>query len=94
MSVNGKEMEMAEVNFLCVHKSLRDKRLAPTLIKEVTRRVNKCDIWQAIYTAGVVIPSPISAATYWHRSLNPQKLLDVGFSHKPANTPIARYNKM
>lgn len=56
MTVNGKQMEMAEVNFLCVHKSLRDKRLAPTLIKEVTRRVNKCNIWQAIYTAGVVIP--------------------------------------
>jgi glycylpeptide N-tetradecanoyltransferase len=45
MSINGKKIEMAEVNFLCVHKSLRDKRLAPTLIKEVTRRVNKCDIW-------------------------------------------------
>lgn len=87
MSINGKKMEMAEVNFLCVHKSLRDKRLAPTLIKEVTRRVNRCNIWQAIYTAGTVIPSPISAATYWHRNLNPTKLLEVGFSHKPANEP-------
>jgi glycylpeptide N-tetradecanoyltransferase len=45
MNVNGKPLKMAEVNFLCVHKSLRDKRLAPTLIKEVTRRVNRCNIW-------------------------------------------------
>ena len=45
MNINGKKLEMAEVNFLCVHKSLRDKRLAPTLIKEVTRRVNRCNIW-------------------------------------------------
>jgi glycylpeptide N-tetradecanoyltransferase len=34
------ESKMAEINFLCVHKALRDKRLAPVLIKEITRRVN------------------------------------------------------
>jgi glycylpeptide N-tetradecanoyltransferase len=45
MNANSKAIKMAEVNFLCVHKSLRDKRLAPTLIKEVTRRVNRCNIW-------------------------------------------------
>lgn len=43
--VRGKEIKMAEINFLCVHKSLRDKRLATVLIKEVTRRVNLHDIW-------------------------------------------------
>jgi hypothetical protein len=31
---------MCEINFLCIHKKLRAKRLAPVLIKEVTRRVN------------------------------------------------------
>ena len=30
----------------------RAKRLAPVLIKEVTRRINATDIWQAVYTAG------------------------------------------
>ena len=94
MSVNGKKITMAEINFLCVHKSLRTKRLAPVLIKEVTRRVNRCNIWQAIYTAGVVIPTPIAATTYYHRSLNPKKLVDVGFSHLPAKTPMARYIKL
>jgi len=48
----------AEINFLCVHKKLRSKRLTPVLIKEVTRRVNLQNIWQAIYTAGVVLPTP------------------------------------
>lgn len=94
MKVNGKEILMAEINFLCVHKSLRTKRLAPVLIKEVTRRVNRCNIWQAIYTAGVVIPTPIAATTYYHRSLNPKKLVEVGFSHLPAKTPMARYIKL
>jgi len=32
MMVNGKEKQMAEINFLCVHKKLRANRLAPVLI--------------------------------------------------------------
>jgi Myristoyl-CoA:protein N-myristoyltransferase, N-terminal domain len=43
--VRGNMRKMAEINFLCVHKSLRTKRLATVLIKEVTRRVNLHDIW-------------------------------------------------
>ena len=58
--VVARSMRMAEINFLCVHKKLRSKRLAPLLIKEVTRRVNLCDIWQASYTAGVVLPKPVA----------------------------------
>lgn len=64
MQVSDKHVPMVEINFLCVHKQLRDKRLAPLLIKEVTRRVNLLNIWQAIYTAGVKIPKPISAARF------------------------------
>ena len=45
MNLNGERVQMAEVNFLCVHKKLRDKRLAPALIREVTRRVNLRNIW-------------------------------------------------
>jgi len=33
-------VKMAEINYLCVHKSIRSKRLAPMLIKEVTWRIN------------------------------------------------------
>lgn len=43
ISVNGAIIQTAEINFLCVHKSLRSKRLAPVLIKEITRRVNLTD---------------------------------------------------
>lgn len=74
-----------EINFLCIHKKLRAKRLAPVLIKEITRRVNKRDIWQALYTGGVVLPSPIATCRYTHRPINWSKLYDVGFSHLPAN---------
>ena len=55
---------MVEINFLCVHKRLRAKRLAPVLIREITRRVNLCKIFQAAYTAGILIPKPYCSARY------------------------------
>lgn len=85
---------MAEVNFLCVHKKLRSKRLAPVLIKEVTRRVHLQDVWQAAYTAGVVLPTPIATCQYWHRPLNPKKLIDVGFSRLAARMTMSRTIKL
>lgn len=85
--VHSNVMPMAEINFLCVHKKLRHKRLAPVLIKEVTRRVNLHNIWQAVYTAGVVLPKPVSKCRYWHRSINPKKLVEIRFtSLKPRMT--------
>jgi glycylpeptide N-tetradecanoyltransferase len=77
LSVHGTVIHVAEINFLCVHKTLRDKRLAPVLIKEITRRVNLTDKWQAVYTAGIVLPRPVAKCRYWHRSLNPKKLIEV-----------------
>merc|ERR1711971_262709 len=83
-----------EINFLCVHKKLRSKRLAPVLIKEITRRVNKEGVWQAVYTAGVVLPRPVSECRYYHRSLNPKKLIDIGFSHLGPRMTMARTVKL
>ena len=42
------KIKMAEINFLCVLKKLRSHRLAPVLIKEITRRVHEKNIWQAV----------------------------------------------
>ena len=94
LKINGIERMSAEINFLCVHAGLRAKRLAPILIKEVTRRINLKGIFQAVYTAGAKIPTPFSGATYWHRSLNPKKLLDVRFSSKPAAMSKSAYFKL
>nr|CAG4643173.1 EOG090X055U [Ilyocryptus agilis] len=85
---------MVEINFLCVHKKLRSKRVAPVLIREITRRVNLRGIFQAVYTAGVVLPKPVSTCRYWHRSLNPKKLIDVKFSHLARNMTMQRTLKL
>ncbi|XP_044462148.1 glycylpeptide N-tetradecanoyltransferase 1-like [Mangifera indica] len=92
--VRDEVVKMAEINFLCVHKKLRSKRLAPVMIKEVTRRVHLENIWQAAYTAGVVLPTPITTCQYWHRSLNPKKLIDVGFSRLGARMTMSRTIKL
>jgi len=86
LRVRQKILKATEINFLCIHKKLRSKRLAPVLIKEITRRCYLLGIWQAIYTAGVVLPTPVSTCRYFHRSLDWQKLYDVGFSPLPPNS--------
>jgi len=89
-----KTVPMVEINFLCVHKKLRSKRLAPVLIKEITRRVNLTGVFQAVYTAGVVLPVPVASCRYYHRSLNPKKLVDIGFSRLAARMTMARMIKL
>ncbi|KAG8446910.1 hypothetical protein GDO86_014383 [Hymenochirus boettgeri] len=69
MKIYDLAKKMVEINFLCVHKKLRSKRVAPVLIREITRRVNLEGIFQAVYTAGVVLPKPVGTCRYEHSSL-------------------------
>ncbi len=85
---------MVEINFLCVHKKLRSKRMAPVLIREITRRVNLLGIFQAVYTAGVFLPKPVGTCRYWHRSINPKKLIEIKFSHLSRNMTMQRTVKL
>lgn len=88
------EKDMVEVNFLCVHKKLRSKRLAPVLIKEITRRVNHTGVFQAVYTAGVVLPGHVASCRYYHRTLDAKKLVEIGFTRVPPRMTMARFQKL
>lgn len=68
--------------------------MAPVLISEITRRVRLRGIFQALYTAGVFLPKPISTCRYYHRSLNPKKLIDIGFSYLSRNMTVSRTVKL
>ncbi|ETI29156.1 hypothetical protein G647_01609 [Cladophialophora carrionii CBS 160.54] len=83
-------LDVVEINFMCVHKKLRSRRLAPVLIKEVTRRCHLEGVYQAIYTGGVVLPTPVGSCRYYHRSLDWLKLYEVGFSPLPPNMTQAK----
>ncbi|OKL61424.1 Glycylpeptide N-tetradecanoyltransferase [Talaromyces atroroseus] len=83
-------VQVVEINFLCIHKKLRSKRLAPLLIKEITRRCYLKGIYQAVYTAAVVLPTPIASYRYFHRPLNWLKLYEAGFAFLPLNSTTGR----
>lgn len=44
--------------------------------------------------AGVVLPTPVAECRYWHRSLNPKKLVEVGFSGLGQRMTISRSIKL
>ncbi|XP_062331124.1 glycylpeptide N-tetradecanoyltransferase 1-like isoform X3 [Osmerus eperlanus] len=88
------EKKMVQVNFLCVHKKLRAKRMSPVLIREITRRVHQQGIYQAVYTTSVVLPKPVVTCRYWHRSLNPRKLTDLDLSSQGRNMTLQRSLKL
>lgn len=77
--VHGESFQMAEVNFLCIDETFRNKRMAPVLISEITRRVTRHGIDKAMYTVGNKIPTPFSVTRYYHRPLNVRFLIDIGF---------------
>lgn len=91
---HGNEVKMVEINFLCVESQFRTKRLAPVLIKEITRRVNCQKIWQAVYTAGILLPRPICKTNYYHRNINLKKLIDVKFTYLSPKLNLARAKRI
>ncbi|OII78365.1 myristoyl-protein N-myristoyltransferase domain-containing protein [Cryptosporidium andersoni] len=92
--IHNSKLLVVIVNYLCIHKKLRSKRLAPVLVKEITRRVRCRGIFQAIYTCGKDLTMPFAACQYWHRSLNPKKLYEIGFSQLTRNMTISRAIKL
>lgn len=90
LRVRSQVLRSVEINFLCVHKKLRGLRLAPVLIAEITRRCNLFGVYQAIYTAGIVLPKPVSSCRYMHRPLDWLKLYQVGFSNMPPKSTETR----
>lgn len=83
LKVRDSKVSAVEINFLTIHRKLRSKRLAPVLIKEVTRQCYRNGIYQALYTAGTLLPTPVTTCRYYHRSLDWPHLYKTGFSHLP-----------
>lgn len=56
LRVEGADVRATEVNYLCVHKKLRNKYIAAILIKEVTRRSNLKGVWQGVdYITNIIV---------------------------------------
>lgn len=91
-----KRLRSSKSTFCVSTKSFRSKRLAPLLIKEITRRCYLQGIYQAIYTAAAYLPTPVASCRYYHRPLNWLKMYESGFSGIPGNSTkgrqIAKYH--
>lgn len=74
--INSKEIKAVKINFLCVHKKLRNKRMSPVLIQEIIRRIKLFGISQAIYTGINLLNKPIGTSKYWLRLINIKKIIE------------------
>lgn len=74
------QVDVLEVTCLCVHPRLRRKRLTVQLISELKRRalIKNCN--QGIFCTERYIPKPFTTTDLYHRPLNIEKLVDVGFT--------------
>jgi glycylpeptide N-tetradecanoyltransferase len=81
----------AEINFLCVHKKLRNKRLAPVMIREIIRRGNLQNIWQGVYTSNNTFYRCVAKTRYYHRIIDVKNCVDLGFTSPPERSSLAKY---
>ena len=77
------EYQMLFVDFLTIHTNLRNKRLAPVVIQELTRRANNDGIILAYYSATIQPSVPVVSCPFYIYPLNYSRLVDVGFWSKP-----------
>ncbi|KAF1743159.1 hypothetical protein MXB_2626 [Myxobolus squamalis] len=94
LNIGGKKIKVVFVDFLCIAKEFRSKRLSPVLIKEITRLTNLRGIFHALHTGAIVLPTCVASPAYYHRFLNPKKLLTSGFSTLPDNMKLSLYCKI
>lgn len=77
--VNRLVSDFIEVRLLCVHQQLRNKKLVPCLITELTRQFNLRGYDKAFYCANIYINKPLISTKYYLRPINVDKLLNTGF---------------
>lgn len=77
------KLNIADINYFCIHSKLREKGLAEMFIDEITRRMCDENIIVGTFTTQRYIPTPICKIEFFHRPLNYEKLCQVNFL-KPA----------
>lgn len=88
MQVNKNKLDLVEINLLCVHPKLRNKRMTPILITEITRLFNLKGYNYAMYNSNTYLPTPFATSKYFHRALNLEKLLETKFTRIDGKIPL------
>ena len=77
-------MDLFVLNFLCVHRKLRGKRMLPVLVNEAIRMAMLHDIPIGIYTSAVRPHEPVATCTYHQRVLDAEAVAASGFADRGA----------
>ena len=93
ISICGKVLKILEVNFLAVHRKLRDKRMAQTVIQEMMRRKRLHGLPQAYYTSAHSMPTPFATCHFMNRFINSKKLVEIKYTNKPHNMTFPQFEK-
>jgi glycylpeptide N-tetradecanoyltransferase len=93
IKIDGEIKNGILINFLCIHKNLRGKRLSPVLIRELSRRIRLDGFDLAIFSSGTKLSKPITTARCFHRDLNPKKLVITGFTPLSPREKLSTYIK-
>ncbi len=86
--------KMGIVNFLCVHGSMRNMRLAPVLIKELLRRGYLLDYYESIYSVSKAISFPICSSRCYFYPINIKKLVNHNFMEIKPRMTLTRTIKL
>ncbi len=77
--IDGQQQSMGLINYMCVHGKLRNKRLTPVLVKEITRVGWANGLASGISTSSRRLHAPLVHARYHQRVLNMDVLVRSGF---------------
>ena len=91
--INGQTVKLIEGNFMCVHKKLRNKRVAALLLLEQMRRHRAMGIPHGMYTSEHSMPTPFATTHFMNRFINPSKLAEVKYTNMPAFTSFKEFDK-
>lgn len=85
--INKQELESVEINFLCIHPSIRNAYISSYLVNHITLYIiNNWQASHAFYTIGYQVhPEYYSKKSMYHFLLNPNYLYQIGFVNNQYN---------
>jgi glycylpeptide N-tetradecanoyltransferase len=89
------QMNVAEVNFMCVHPIIRKKRLCPILIKSLIGKIKSIspEVKQSLFMTNTYLPKPFSSVHYYNRPIQIEPLLESGLNSLPENVTVETIKK-
>jgi len=89
--INKKETIISEIDFLCIKKDYRNKKLCPILLNKLKEEFNKIGIYNAIFTSEHKYQNQITHSNYYIRLINPKYLYEIEYINSiPTNIELPK----